>query len=478
MKKLLFAIILFCCSVVSATTICPNWTPVRQCRSVGIKISNGRLPIYGISEWYGSVFTWMPKDNLNARSGGALTCIRATNTTSLRADGSYDFVPWNAIGADHYVGGAYTDVIKDRTKPADWLNHGMNAPSDTGVQSILPGGKNLIRWTADGTNTYHTTAADVVPSMSSVAGDVYNGKLILKDVNQRYLMLVIYGLVDAENYELLIDLTNKTATSASTSAHPNTFTATVTTNTDNSLTIAYKWTCPTTDVNMGKPIIYFSNAAWAGIGTFSGSADFACLTCVKSPFQVPIIYPVPETNAAYAGAATILSASSFNIGTEYAIFSVMQSNHNNNAIAELSGADDALGGAHYFGFTAGFANYEFWCTLVYAGFNTAIDTAVPAAVTNSVGAGDKYVQMAKFGKTSFGYVETANGSKLTTALYSSRNFTPVPATPIIKITLGYFSYLNSYHINQPLKSMLLIQRNNLTMLECQQIANALLRITP
>ena len=272
------------------------------------------------------LFDWRNIDGLTPAIGPVINCVRATNTTSLRADGSYDFVPWNAIGADHYVGGAYTDIVIYRTQPASWASNKMNpTPVDTGVQSILPAGKNLIRWTANGANSNHWIS--YIGFGAATAGDIYTGKLILKDFNQRYIVICSYGYTTAEQFKLEIDLTLGTVTPSSTGAHPNTFAGSIKLNSDGSYLVEYTFTVPTTET-IDKPLVLFTDSAWNYNSTAAGSCDFAAFTVVKSPFQVPIIYPVSETNATYAGAATNLSRTIITTAGKHLILgAVVKANH-------------------------------------------------------------------------------------------------------------------------------------------------------
>jgi hypothetical protein len=410
-------------------------------------------------------FDWRNYMGLRDATGRAITCSRATNTTSLRSDGSYDFVPANAIGSDHYVGGAYTDLMNYRTQPADWVKVGFNTATNTGVQSILPSGKNLIRWTATGSSTVHYLAYTGAGALT--AGDVYSGKLICKDVNQQYIMLICGVGASLETYYLRIDLVNKTAVSASTGAHTTTFTATVITNIDGSLTINYSWTCPITE-GQRYPYIVFTDATWAETTTASGSVDFACLTCVKSPFQVPIIYSSPEATGVYAGAATalLLSTSPIIGNGDFTVFSVANTlNQGQCGLVETRVGNNVFG--LYLG-NQGQAGYlSYWLR-----DNSAHQVVGNFGSTNYAdGIARCYGWTYKHASVLQGYVNGVQSGTNVDCTTLTDVISPVGAMGIGSRTTG-----SAFYLNGNIKNVLIINKY-INSYEAVQIANALLRIS-
>jgi len=460
--------LIFCFCERAESTISPNWTPVRQCRSVGIKIANGRLPIYGISEWYGSVFTWMPSDNLNARSGGALTCTRATNTTSLRPDGTLDFVPANTLGADHYIGGAVTYYPGYRTSPDQWTC-AVNSNTDSGVLGRL--GKNMYLFKGTGNGNHAHASAAWTPADTTV----YRLIVGVRKYNTTDMILIYPH--DGMPYWTYKFSTNTAVRLAGT----GTFIGATTFGNVTEL----EFSC-TSQAGMMSG---FSAIAMMDSGettwTFDATADpnkdrgviVDYFYITQTAFKVPLSYPSPETNAAYAGAATLLTQTFPKHSTGLRLY-VLKSNHAESSdVGAYAQLDDMLSNAT----TRRNQIYFIKATPnIIEGYS--FDHTKTINLTSASVMADK----SNGYKCAFLYNYSNKGARVS-ALSELGNYGTIANADDHSLNSAYVHTYSvgdagsggGYSINANMKSVLCLgDCGLLTEIECRNLMNALLRVSP
>ena len=285
---------------------------------------------------------WRSTDGLTPTLGPTLTCIRATNTTSLRPDGSYDFVAANALGADHYLEQTYTFFPSFRTSLDTTVGGWTGADAtcvDSGVASCLQN-INLRLITATAANGTWTSTAHAV-----TASKVHLFEWVIDPT----------GTEPAPQFNIIDSVAGTKV---------NTYTIA----TDTWALAAGVTAVASRVVSGTKKIITLQYSSAAGAPNLStqiliptNGATVLCAMAIfhQGRFSVNFCYPSPEAAGGYVAAATALYA---NLVTDYRaskIWMAVVSKHNHiwNEMGNASGTGNienlmvlsnssTLGGSH------------------------------------------------------------------------------------------------------------------------------------